>query len=130
MDNRGFGAQPFDVLGFDDLIICYIEECRQEGESQLYVSDLLSGLQHHIPALRGQLNGSWRIHACWTKLELPHRWHPLTVPLIQGVAGLCIAWKCPDVVFFLIGFTAFSVSTSEMCNFQVSHLLNASVNEV
>ena len=114
---------PDEVVEFDQLLMDYIDEAWEEGESRSVVANLLSGLHHYVPGLRGKLNGAWRLHAAWCRKELPERSHPMPPKMITAFAGLALHWKLPGLaVGMLLGYHCF-LRTGELCAVQFGHIL-------
>ena len=66
-----------------------VEELWAEGEPLGLANDMLSGLQHFVPDLRGQLRQAWRLTRAWAQAEPPHRAAPASPLLVLAVAGFC-----------------------------------------
>lgn len=49
----------------DDIAVRFIELLANDGGSLGHASDLLSGIQHFLPAARRHLPGAWRTFAAW-----------------------------------------------------------------
>jgi hypothetical protein len=109
---------PSDHSALDSVVCAYIEVLWQEGESKSLAGDLLSGLQHHTPALKGWLNGGWRLHGAWSKLELPARALPISPLMAQALAGKALLMHWKDVcILILVGFHTL-MRTGELCTLQ------------
>lgn len=81
-----------------DLVVCkYVEHCWQEGEGRSLVSNVLAGLQHFTPTVRGRLPCSWRLVSAWQRHELPARAPPLPAHLVRALAGCALRRHAPDV---------------------------------
>ena len=52
-------------MSLDDMLQRWIEDLWETGEPQNLPNDAFSGLQHFIPALRGQLRGAARFLNAW-----------------------------------------------------------------
>eukprot|EP00971_Amphidinium_carterae_P340544 6478960-Amphidinium_carterae.1 len=57
------------------------------GQSRALLANLLSGLQHEVPALRHRLSLPWRLCKTWVKSEIPTRASPLPLLVVQAFAG-------------------------------------------
>ena len=64
---------PDTIMELDALVEKLMESFWQEGESRALVADIICGLQHMIPAVRGGLKSSWRLLKTWQANELPNR---------------------------------------------------------
>ena len=53
-------------------------------------NDTCSGLQHHVPNLRGKLVGSWRLLKARSKTELPNRATPMSQVVLQAFMGIAL----------------------------------------
>ncbi len=82
-----FGYVPDDWDTLDHCLGEYIQRCWGEGEPRSVVTDVLSGLQHHLRK-RHVLNYSWKLLSIREKHELPRRTPPLSVETRFAVAGL------------------------------------------
>ena len=89
LDEQGLQL-PADVEGMDVLAAQQIERLWQEGDQRTYAGDLLSGLSHFLPHVRGKLPASWRLFTAWGKTEMPSRAPPLSVDIILAVIGLAL----------------------------------------
>ena len=90
---RFFSWQEANGRQLDDmgtLAVDYIETLWEEGDPRSWAGDLLSGLQHSIPMLKGMLGEAWRLVRAWQKHEIPSRAPPLLRVLVQAMAQLCI----------------------------------------
>ena len=105
-----------------DLQVCeFIDMCWEEGETRMVVGDLLSGLQHKVPALRGALRGGWRLWAAWGRRELPARVPPISLFALQALVGWCVWHRYGDVaIALLLGFDGL-LRTAEMLSIQSLH---------
>jgi len=83
-------SQISSLSGFDMTVSTYLEFLWETGESKAWANDLCSGLQHFVPALKGHLNGSWRLLKAWGKVEIPNRACPMTLEIFQAFAGLAL----------------------------------------
>ena len=106
---KGHGEQlATQVEHFDAQVCRFIDTAWQEGETRSIVGDILSALADRVPALRRRLNGAWRLHSAWGRLELPCRAWPLTCDQALAMAGVMKAWGYPRAgLVTLIGFDCF-----------------------
>ena len=79
------------TLQLDSLVCAFIDEAWEEGEGRSLIGNLICGLQHRVPALRGHLHGSWRLWAAWGRHELPARAAPLSLKAVEAMAALAMA---------------------------------------
>ena len=77
-------------MAFDTLLCAYAEELRQENDSKCVLANTLSGLVYFTISLKRKLQGAWRLYKAWVKHKPGRRAPPLTVLLMQAVAG-CFA---------------------------------------
>ena len=99
---------PVSGHHMDQLMVTCIECAWSEGEARALVGDLLSGLSHFIPSLRGMLAGSWRLHAAWGRLEMPARAWPLNEDQLYAMCCVACQWNFMDVVVvLLLGYHCF-----------------------
>ena len=82
-----WGSNPEE---FDILVSEFIEELWVSGEPKSWANDTCSGLQHHVPNLRGKLVGSWRLLKAWSKTELPNRATPMSLEVLQAFIGIAL----------------------------------------
>ena len=78
---------PDDVSDFDALLCSWAENLWSEGEQKSLLNNGLCGLAHFTPALRGKLNGAWRVYKAWGRLEKPVQAPPLPKRAAQALAG-------------------------------------------
>ena len=52
---------PAATANFDEVVAEAIGEAWAEGEARALVGNLLSGLQHRVPNLKGRLHESWKL---------------------------------------------------------------------
>ena len=94
------GPEELDVL-----LGAYIETLWQEGEPKGWATFTLAGIQHFAPRFRRHLPGAWRLRSAWDRLELPQRAPPLTLDVVQALAGLACEIERPRVAAALmLGF--------------------------
>eukprot|EP00438_Fugacium_kawagutii_P032554 Skav201090 [mRNA] locus=scaffold2562:77913:81556:+ [translate_table: standard] len=87
----------------------FIEELWECGDPQNWASDCLSGLGHFIPAAKPHLIGSWRLHAAWSRAELPCRAPPFTPLVLYALAHQAVANSWTDIaVLLILGFHTFA----------------------
>ena len=75
------------AMSLDDMLQRWIEDLWETGEPKNLPNDAISGLQHFIPALRGQLRGAARFLSAWGRHELPTRATPLSALFASALAG-------------------------------------------
>ena len=68
---------PRQADALDIIAAAYIEHLWQEGDGRNRACDTLSGIQHAVPAFKGQLRLSWELTKSWSRHELPARAPPL-----------------------------------------------------
>jgi hypothetical protein len=104
-----------NAIEFDEIVGNFINICWEEGEAKGIVGDVLSSLQHHIPTLKRQLNGSWRLYTAWNRHELPVRSPPLSESTALAIAGILHAWQRTDAAILVtLAFYGF-LRTGEFC---------------
>ena len=100
---------PRTFLSLDSEVSLFIEELWEQGDPQGWASDCLSGLGHFIPACKPHLIGSWRLHAAWSRSELPCRAPPFTPLVLYAVAQQAVANSWTDLaVLLILGFHTFA----------------------
>lgn len=96
---------PRSAPALDAMVCTYIEELWENGDPRGWAGDLLSGLGHLIPSMKGQLAGGWRLHAAWGRAELPLRALPFTPKLVYALAQLAFDHQWKDTgVLLVLGF--------------------------
>jgi hypothetical protein len=93
MMNLDIGSEP---MAFDRVICQIIDAAWEEGESRNLMGDILSGIQHFVPQLKGQLQGSWRLFTAWGRRELPCRATPLSYDAACAIAAAMWRWSFFD----------------------------------
>jgi len=102
------------TFDFDLQVVEFVEAEWSEGGTRAHIGNLLSGLHHFVPALRGCLKGSWRLHAAWGRQEMPDRASPIPRIVVQALAGLAFSWGYWDVaICILVQYSTF-LRTGEM----------------
>jgi hypothetical protein len=81
---------PSEVVDFDIQITKWVACIYSEGGSKSLLADALSGLSHMVLALRGHLNASWRLFHTWRRSEPVKQAPPLSVSMVQCIAGAFI----------------------------------------
>ena len=111
------------AMSLDDMLQRWIEDLWETGETKNLPNDAISGLQHFIPALRGQLWGASRFLSAWGRHELPTRATPLSALFVSALAGTAsLARDFPMAVGFLLAFHAF-LRPTELCNVEWKNLI-------
>ena len=82
------GWQPKSLADVDAGLADYVEHCWGELEPLSYALHAVVGLCHFIPALHGQLYGTFRLIRGWERREPPKRATPFTWPIVLGLAAL------------------------------------------
>ena len=91
MDATGLCLPP--RAGELDSIVCEaIESAWDVGEPRALIGNLLSGLPHNVNAIRGKLQGSWRLWKKWGELEIPCRAPPLSRKATLAMAFFFAQW--------------------------------------
>ncbi len=82
---------PSTVSEFDSVLGTWAEHLWAEGDAKAILNNGLCGLTHFVPALRGQLNGVWRLYKAWSKSEKSVQAPPMIKIMAQAFAGFhCI----------------------------------------
>ena len=87
---KGITLARMNPEEFDFLVSEFIEYRWVSGEPKSWANDTCSGLQHHVPNLRGNLVGSWRLLKAWSKTELPNRATPMSWVVLQAFMGIAL----------------------------------------
>ena len=119
MSQEGVPPTPTEL---DSQVCRFIDACWEEGEGRSLVGNVICGLQHRVPALRGSLHGAWRLHAAWGRHELPRRSTPLPLLVLEGMVGLARCWGFHDMALLLaLGFHGF-LRTGELLDLRPANL--------
>ena len=95
-------VMPGTFFGTDESASKHIPHLRQEGESKQFGDNLLSRLQHGIPALKRNLNGSWSFMRAWEQKELPNRAPPKPPLVLLAITSSFIPLGLLDVAALMI----------------------------
>ena len=74
----------------DEALCLFIQAAWEQGEPIGAATDLLSGLSHFLPRLRGGLRGAWRLVSAWSKNEKPQRPAPFSQDTLYAFAGAAL----------------------------------------
>ena len=69
-------AYPADKISLDSIVTRWLIHLYHEGDPAGTAGDGLSGLQHFLPSLRRNLNGSWRVSRPGARTSFPLRRRP------------------------------------------------------
>ena len=58
-----------DPSNIDDVLAEYIQEAYSEGATLGSVGDMLCGVQHYLPWLKGKLQSPWKLFQIWKRTE-------------------------------------------------------------
>ena len=83
---------PSEMWDFDLLMCECIELWWSEGEPRALVGNVLSGVEHFCPPVRGNLRGSWRLWRAWGANELPCRAPPFSLPACLAICFYMWEW--------------------------------------
>ncbi len=78
---------PSTVEDFDEQLCQWAECLWAEGDARAILGNALCGFSHSVGALRGKLNGVWRLYQAWGRSEKVSQAPPLTASMMRGVAG-------------------------------------------
>ena len=110
------------AMSLDDMLQRWIEDLWETGEPKNLPNDAVSGSQHFIPALRGQLRGAARFLSAWGRHEMPARATPLSALFASALAGAAsLARDFPMAVGILLAFHAF-LRPTELCTVEWKNL--------
>ena len=90
------------VVGIDIQVASYISFLWDEGEGRNAAGDILSGLSHYCPHLKGNLKGGWQLFKAWSRQELPNRAPPLPEIWVWAMAAMSVRNQQHDVAALLI----------------------------
>ena len=92
-------------LDIDQKLYAWIQDAYEDGECVTYVGDMLSGLHHFAPWLRGELKSSWRLFRLWRRVEKPAQAPPLPEGIVVAMVGRCLELGQLDMaVAICLGF--------------------------
>ena len=96
------------IVEFDDLVGEAIEFAWESGEGRNVVGNLLSGLEHFVPALKGRLRYSWRLWRVWGDSEVPCRAPPLSARATMAICYYLWQWGFPRTALVtMLAFATF-----------------------
>ena len=96
------------------ILVSYIEQLWEDGESKTSASYTVAALQFHEPSLKGHLAEAWKLLSLWNKLEQPKRATPLSSSLLLALAGTFLQWRWDRLAWLIIvGFCGL-LRTGEM----------------
>ena len=93
---------PATFVELDDRLSEYVECLWENGDPKGWAGDALSSVIFHVPACRPFLAGGWRLHAAWSRRELPSRAPPFTPLILHGLCGYCRDQGWGDTVLLLM----------------------------
>jgi hypothetical protein len=102
---QGGTLMPKQPEQWDAGIADYAEHLWETGLGIQFLGDLLSGLPHFMPRLRGCFKESWKIYGTWKTLELPVRAVPFSPKILLAMIGTALLdddW--PQAAAYLVGF--------------------------
>ena len=105
---------PAAVLEFDTQLCAYAECLWEEGDQKCILANVLSGLAHFVPALRGHLPGPWRLYHAWSKSEPSDRAPPCSVRMTQAIAGVMLDLGHPQAAMMTMVAFHCLLRTGEM----------------
>ena len=115
MDSEGLEL-PDEHIRLDEIVGQYIEYLWECGDPRGWAGDCLSGLSHHLPFVKGNLKGAWRLFQAWQRAELPARATPFTYQTLSGMAGVFLHWgDTRTAVGLLLGYHGI-LRTGELLN--------------
>ena len=98
-------AYPADKISLDSIVTRWLIHLYHEGDPAGTAGDGLSGLQHFLPSLRRNLNGSWRVFKAWRAHELPAQAPPFPELVLNALVGLALSLDLPGLAASLaLGF--------------------------
>ena len=107
----------------DDVVVEYLQHLWKSHSPRSWPGDLLSGLQHMRPRLRGHLRCSWRATAAWGVLEPCEFRTPWPVFILLAICNwLCRRGHFPAALGLLLAFHCL-LRPGELCRLQLCHLM-------
>lgn len=102
---------PCTYAELDTLLCHYLEFLWADGQPKLYAQDVLSGMSHYLPALRGHYKGAWRLLGSWAKAEMPQRAPPFPQEIVYALAHWAAQQGYADMALLLVlGFHTYARS--------------------
>ena len=75
---------------WDEIMVDWIEQQYNQGESITSANDTLCGLHHFAPFCKGKLIRAWKLFRVWRKVEKPRQAPPFPFLVFLGVLGRCM----------------------------------------
>lgn len=104
---------PKSYSRLDKFLADYINHLFQEGESLTKAGWVLSGMKRLYPRVRRELAISQQWYNNWCREHTPRRATPITWPLIQAFAGVCVRLKWLRLTTLLLLSFVFFLRTGE-----------------
>ena len=111
---------PRTAVRLDSALSKFIDNLWESGDPLGYAQDAISGVQHHVPRLRRQLQGSWRLIAAWRKAEIPARADPF-LPSFAIAAAAYPEFSVSEALAILLSYHCM-LRTGEMLDLQWKHI--------
>ena len=102
---QGSHLVPRQPEQWDACISDYAEHLWEEGEGMQFLGDLLSGLPHFMPSLRGSLKEPWKLYGAWKTPELSMRAVPFSPSVLLAMVGAALMeddWS--QAAAYLLGY--------------------------
>ena len=97
-----------EVWELDIVVGDAIEYAWDTGLSRALIGNVLSGLEHFVNPLRGQLKESWRLWKLWGQKEVPSRAPPLSASATLAICWYMWVWGYPEAALLTcLGFHRF-----------------------
>ena len=74
-----------DPQNIPEVVADFVEQAYEDGESLGHVSDMLCGIHHHMPWLKGQLNNAWRLFRIWKRNETVDQATPFPPQVVHAM---------------------------------------------
>ena len=75
---------------FAECVEDWVEHGWTEGAPRNRAADVICGLQHFSPRLKGELKGPWRLLTSWQGAEIPCRANPMALKVLLALLGLAL----------------------------------------
>ena len=112
-------AADFDIM--EQQLVQYLEQLWYEGESKGYAADALSGVQHFLNSRR-RFAGAWQLLTTWSRLEIPCRAPPFTLPIVLALAGIAWSERLYDIAALLLTGFHCCLRTGEILNLRYTDI--------
>ena len=120
---------PRKTDAMDGMVSDYLEYLWAEGEGRATASTFMAALQDHLPKLKHNLPGSWRLLKTWSVHEIPSRAPPMTEAVLRAMVGWAVTQGHETFgLSLLVGFYGL-LRTGELLALQAWQIHMVSANQ-